>query len=195
MKILWIDTETGGLSSKDHDMTEISGIIDIDGNPVEEFQLLLQPSMVRRVTSEALILQHRTLDEVMAHPLSQHEGRQEIIKIMSRYVDRYDRNDKFIWAGQNPSFDMGFAQHWWKTQGDPYFGAWFDYHPIDLMAVMAALKLRGYFSSLQNFKLESICKELRVPLIDAHNALSDIRATRTAFYIAIDLIPWGPGPS
>lgn len=191
MKLLWLDFETGGLDPRLHDITEISGIVDIGGSAVEEFQLLLQPSMNQRLGQQALTLQGRTLEEVQNHPLTQREGREELIKIMSRYVDKYDRTDKFTWGGQNPSFDIAFAQHLWKTQGDPYFGAWFDYHPLDLMAVIAALKTRGYFPGLPNFKLVSICAALAIKLENAHNALEDIRATRAAFYKAIEIIPWG----
>lgn len=189
MKIIWIDVECGGLDPRLHDITEISGIIDIDGSPVEEFQLLLQPSMKQRVSLEALTLQGRTLDEVMSHPLTQREGREELIKIMGRYVDKYDRADKFIWAGQKPTFDMDFLQHMWRTQGDPYFGAWFDHHPLDLMALIVALRQRGYYRDMVNLKLASICAAVGVELRNAHNALEDVRATRAAFYKAIELIP------
>lgn len=192
MKLLWIDCETGGTEAKLHDITEIAGIVEIDGHVVEEFQLLLQPSMERRVTREALLLQNRTVDQVMSHPFTQREGKEKLVEVMGRYVDKYNRSDKFTWAGQNPLFDISFVQHLFKTQGDPYFGSWIDYHPLDLMAVIVALKSRGYFTGLPNFRLSSICRELNVELNNAHNAFDDIRATRAAYYKAISLIPEAP---
>lgn len=153
---------------------------------------MLQPSIKRRVTQEALTIQGRTLDEVMAHPLTQQEGKIEFAKILGRYVDKYDRLDKFLWGGQNPAFDMEFVKHLWSSHGDSYFGAWFYYHPLDLITMMVALRLRGYYTEMPNLKLGTICNALGVRLDNAHNALADVRATREAFYRAIDLMPQAP---
>lgn len=195
MKILWLDMETGGLDPKLHDIVEIAGLVDIDGVVLEEFQFLMQPSMRQRVGLEALTLQGRTLDEVMGHPLTQREGREELMKVMGRYVNKYDRADKFTWAGQNPTFDMGFGQHLWKTQGDPYFGAWFDYHPLDLIPLIVAARLRGYYQNMPNLKLATICQAVGLPPYRAHCALEDVRATRAAFYQVASLIPWSAAAS
>ena len=132
-KILWIDFETGGLNPKDCDITQAAGIIEIDGKVVEEFEFLARPDSPARVSAEALRVTGQTLEQVMAHPLSQRELYGKLLALFGRHVDKFKKSDKFIWAGQNPRFDMDFARALWTRSGDTYFGSWFWGTPVDLI--------------------------------------------------------------
>ena len=104
--------------------------------------------------------------------------------MLARYVNKYDRNDKFWWVGQNPRFDMDFVEALFKAEGDAYFGSWFDRRPVDTITLMIAARLRGHIRPA-NYKLATLCETMGIPL-DAHDALNDIRATRLLFHKAMD---------
>lgn len=186
-KILWLDLETGGLDPRLHDITQIAGIVDINGKTVQEFNILVRPSSPERVTTEALAVTGKTLDEVMAHPYSQQEGYELLTGVLGRHVDKYNRSDKFVWAGQNAPFDMGFARELWRKNGDKYFGSWFHPQPMDLIGITVAMRLKGHLTGLPNLKLVSIAEALGIKLA-AHDAMNDIRATREAVYRQLEWI-------
>lgn len=189
VKMLWTDLETGGLNPRDHDITEIACLVDINGEVVEEFELLLCPAFAARVTPEALKVQGQTLEAVMAHPTNQREAWGLWKKMLGRYVNPYSPEDKFVWAGQNPQFDLGFARALWRREGDAYFGSWFHHAPVDLMATAAMMKLRGHLPGLANFKQQSIMNALGVGGVQSHRALDDIRNARACFYKLLEKIP------
>lgn len=187
-KIAWIDCETGGLDAKEHDITQVAGIIEINGKVVEEFEILMRPDSPSRVTAEALAVTKQTIEQVMAHPSTQAEGYWVLTKILARYVDKYNKADKFVWAGQNPRFDMDFVRALWKKNQDQYFGSWFWPNPADLIGLTMAMTIRGHLPGLPNLRLHSVAEALKVPL-DAHKAIEDVRATRTCFYKLAERIP------
>lgn len=187
-KICWLDLETGGLDPVTTDVTEIAGVIEIDGVVAEEFELLVSPSMAQRVTPEALQVQGKTVEQVMAHPVGQRQAWRQLKEILGRHVDQYDKEDKFVWAGQNPTFDQAFLKHLWKVQGDKYFHSWFHYAPVDLCTLVRVLQLRGHLAGLANVKLTTVAAALGVDL-QAHRALNDIRATRECFHKLLRLVP------
>lgn len=189
MKILWIDFETGGLSPIEHDITQCAGIVEIDGNVEEEFNFLVCPAGKFRVTEQALKIQGRTLEQVLAHPMSQRDLWKNLTAIFAGYVDRYNRSDKFYWAGQNAPFDMSFARALWTRNGDQYFHAFFAGYPLDLGVLAAVMQSRGHLRDLPNLKLATICNSLGAPLDQAHDALADIRATRDAYWRLASQIP------
>ena len=181
MKIAWIDKETGGLDPKLHDITQIAAILEIDGRIVDELNLLVRPTSADRVSQEALDITKKTLEQVMAHPLSMVEAHAALVGALARFVNKYDREDKFIWAGQVPRFDMDFGREMFRRVGDAYFGSWFWPNPADLSGLVMALRMMGHFPKLKNCKLASVAEELKITH-DAHEAMSDIRVTRKAFY-------------
>lgn len=184
-KVCWIDCETGGLDPTKHDIVQLAGIVEIDGEIKETFELRMRPSNPERLTAEALAVTKQTTAEVMAHPLSQAEGYRAFVSVLAKYVDRFNRADKMVWAGQNPRFDIDFVRALFTVNGDKYFGSWFWGTAIDLGGFALALQLMGLMPQTINHKLGTICEALQVPL-DAHKALDDVQATRTAFYKLVE---------
>ena len=63
MKILFIDTETGGLSQNSA-LIQLSGIVQIDKTEAELFNFYHKPFPNSEVTDEALAIQNRTREEL-----------------------------------------------------------------------------------------------------------------------------------
>jgi DNA polymerase III epsilon subunit-like protein len=96
---------------------------------------------------------------------------------LQKHIDRYDKADKFYAAGQNVGFDLEFLARFFRRAGDPYFGSYFNWRKIDLLAMVDLLSWQGKLS-LKDRKLATICEHLGVQLGAAHDALADVRATR-----------------
>ena len=63
-KIIFIDTETGGVNPEKASLIQLSGIIRIDKKDVEKFNFYIKPFENSEVNEKALEVQGRTLDEL-----------------------------------------------------------------------------------------------------------------------------------
>lgn len=179
MKILWLDSETGGLNPRKNPILTLAGIIEMNGSPVEEFYFKVKPFTGQTVEDTALKVNGITREEIekFEDPLIVHN---KLNITLGKYCNKYDRNDKYILAGHNIAYDLGMLKVFYELCGDSYLYSWVDYHVLDTMALAIALKQFGNISPL-NVKLETLAKYFNIPLT-AHNALNDIRATREVFY-------------
>jgi DNA polymerase-3 subunit epsilon len=107
--------------------------------------------------------------------------------IFSKYINKYDRNDKFTACGHNCGFDMRFLDSLFRKCNDKYFGSWIDYHFLDTMILLNFLKFKNELQ-IENVKLVTASRHFGVELTDAHNSMADIKATRELFYKIIDRI-------
>lgn len=174
-KVFWFDVETTGLDPIKQDIIQLAFLIEINGKVIESQNLLMQPFDYTTIEQEALEVHDRTIDEIKTYPAPK-DAYIKLIAILEKYVDRYDRTDKFHHAGYNTRFDMDFLRQFFIKNGDSYFGSWFNYRGIDPLPLLHLLDVIGTVS-LTNFKLETVCKHFDIPLA-AHDALSDVYATR-----------------
>ena len=175
MKILFFDVETTGLDAKKQDIIQIAGIVEIDGEVKEEFNFTCQPFSYANIEQRALDVHGRGVEELKTYQPPQ-EMYQKLIKIFDKYIDRYNKDDKFIPAGYNVSFDVNFLFEFFKKNDNPYCGAYLDHHKLDPMPVLIMLDLKGTLK-LNSYKLANIANDFGIE-ISAHDAMSDIRATR-----------------
>lgn len=175
MKILYFDTETTGLNPEKHAMIQIAGILEIDGKEEARFDFTLRPFENDLIDDKALEVHGRTRDEIMTYP-SPGDVYKDIVSFFSRYIDKYDPKDKFYPAGYNVRFDLDFLSSFFRKNGDVYFGSFCNWKAIDALPIMHFFDAMGYVH-YENYKLETVCEKLGIN-IQAHDALSDIRATR-----------------
>lgn len=180
-KTIWNDKETGGLRAAQHDITQIAIILDLNGAVAEELNILMRPSDPRRLEPTALAVQKKTLEQVMAHPLSQKEGFELYRDALAKWTADGVKAD---WGGQNASFDVDFSKEFFRQNGDEGgLTRYFTGGTVDTRYLADGFRRTGAMKSA-NSKLGTICAELGVQLGDgAHDALFDIRATREAYYI------------
>ena len=95
--------------------------------------------------------------------------------------NRYDKTDKFYPCGHNVVFDLNFLNNLFQTNGQKYgTGAYQNWRAIDTR-VMANIAAFDGKLDVKDVKLETLCKHFGIE-IQAHDALSDIRATRELFF-------------
>lgn len=179
-KFLWIDVETGGLDPRINGPHQIAGEIVIDGVTVDDFNLEFQCHPNDIVEQEALDVSGLTIAAVAARTMTSTQAYTELNNRLCRYVNKYDKLDKFVFCAYNANFDSEMVNEWFKKHGNKYFfglchgGAYFD--PLNL-ALMVEMKL-GKKIFVPNRKLETVAKYLGITLDNAHDALADIQATR-----------------
>lgn len=185
MKIWFFDVETTGLDSYKNDIITMANIIDIDGEIKEKFSLKIQPFNWDNIEQSALDVNkiEKASLKTFLPPLEAHRKLKEVLK---KYIDPYNRKDKFQPGGYNNDFDIKFMANFFKKCGDKYFGSWIDYHKFDPQVIIQFLHLKGEIN-LPNYRLETVANYFGIN-INAHDAMSDIEATREIIYKLIPRI-------
>jgi DNA polymerase-3 subunit epsilon len=179
-KILFVDTETTGLISDFHGIHQIAGILVIDKKIVSEFDYKFKPINTEQVDDKALEVSGLSWSDLESRDLSSRDAYLEFNALITKHVDKYNKNDKCIIAGYNCNFDAGFMNDWYKKHGNKYFfglfhgGAYLDGLNLALLAELKA----GKKIFAPDRKLGTVGKHMGVDLQGAHDALNDIRATR-----------------
>lgn len=182
-KKIFLDLETTGLDVNRHGIIQISGIVEIGGKVVEEFDFSVKPYPLDEISADAVAVNGYKADRVGLLPS---EAYSKVIDIFSRHIDRYNKLDKFILVGQNPAFDYNFLDKFFKKNRNDYLYAYINYRKIDLITISAFLSTAGLIK-LKSCKLIDVAEAVGVPLV-AHNALNDVRAVREIFYKFIALV-------
>ncbi len=175
MKGLFFDIETTGVFPNQHGIHQISGSVVIDGEIKEKFNFKVQPKPGAKIDSKALEVGGVTEEQIMAYPPMK-EVFSQFIDMLSKYVDRYNKQDKFFLIGYNNAhFDNEFLRAWFSDNGDKFFGSWFWSNSIDVM-VMATPYLAAQRSQMPNFKQGTVAKTLGIAVDDSklHDAEYDI---------------------
>lgn len=175
MKVLFFDLETTGTLVNKHGIHQLSGMIVVDGEVKEKFDFKVQPNPKAEILQEALDVAGVTKEQIMAYP-PMGEIYKQFVDLLSKYVDRYNKKDKFFLAGYNiASFDNSFLRAWFIQNGDKYFGSWFWSNCFDVM-VLATPYLSEKRAEMENFKQGTVAKALGINVDDSklHDALYDI---------------------
>jgi len=183
MKILFLDLETTGTNHWQHGIHQISGCIDINGETKRSFNFKVRPNPAAKLNQEALDVGKVTIEQIQQYP-PMIEVYQEIIQMLSEYVDKFNKSDKFFICGyNNAGFDNNFFRAFFVQNGDKYFGSWFWSNSIDVM-VMATNLLLEQRSSMIDFKLKTVAKTLLIDIDETklHDAEYDIFLTRSIYY-------------
>ena len=175
-KVLYIDVETTGTNPAKHGIIQIGAIIEISGTIAEEFNLKCAPHKGADIDDQALHINGTNRAELQ-HRTSSYDALLEFKQFLNRYIEPYNREDKCYPSGYNVHFDLDFIQQWFKLHGDKYgIGSYVNWRRLDPLSILFMKDFTGALS-LPDYRLETVCRHFDIEL-DAHDALSDIRATR-----------------
>lgn len=174
-KIFYFDVETTGINWWENDITQLGFIIEIDGEIKVEKDLLAKPVNWKTISPEALKVTGKTIEDLEKHPPAE-EMYKELVDTMAQYVDKFDKNDKFYPAGYNVQFDLYFLEEFFRRNNDKYLGSLINWKRLDPLPILYMMDFNGSMR-LPNYKLETVCNHFGIE-IKAHDAFSDIRATR-----------------
>ena len=185
-KVMWLDTETTGLSAYKNDVIQIGGLVEYDGIVVEEFKFECAPWDPNACEARALEVHGMDLETLMGFekPIKTYN---KFARILDTHINKFDKEDKFIMAGYNTQFDFNMMAQWWKKAGATYWGSYFQYKQFDVYPVVFMYAQR-YGWDVPNHKLETIAPFLGID-VDFHDALDDIKATREVYNKLMSALP------
>lgn len=178
MKRLFYDLETTGLNPAKHSIHQLAGKIVIDGEVKETFDIKMQPNPKAQIDPEALKVAGITVETLKTYQSFQ-SGYLQFHKIVSKYVDQFNKKDKFHLVGYNIcAFDNDFLRGLFKQNDNMYFGSYFWSDCIDVFPI-ACMILEEHRTSMENFKLGTVAKKFGIDVKDdkLHDGLYDIELT------------------
>lgn len=183
MKIIYLDVETGGLNCEINPLLQLSGLIEIDGKVKEKFDMLIKPFKNSKIDQEALIVQNKTMEYIdKFHLLEDTEAYLKFLKILDKYIDKYNKKDKFIVCGYNVRFDISFINSLFERHCNPFLFSYFHSTMIDPINLISIFQAEGKLPFLENNKLKTWCDFFEIKLKKAHDGLEDIIATRKLYF-------------
>lgn len=174
-KLFYFDLETTGVKYWKNGIHQISGAIEIDGEIKEYFNFNVKPYHLSVIEDEALSVANVTREDLYNY-MHFNDCYNAIISILSKYVDKFNKKDKFHLVGyNNASFDNSFFRAFFVQNGDNYFGSWFWADSHDAM-VLSSLYLRDERSEMPNFQQGTVAKYLGIEVDDTrlHDAQYDV---------------------
>jgi len=189
-EILFVDCETGGTNHETDALIQLSAIIEVDGSIVDEIDLKMKPAIVqngfgkkfKNITAKALEVQGRTMDDINLFD-NPTDCYQRFRKFLARRPA--SKQNRYIMAGYNADFDCRFINEWFKDMsGGPYeYWNYMQFSPIDVLPILRTMRHYGIID-IPDTKLGTVCSHFKIE-IEAHNSMSDIKATRELTNIII----------
>jgi DNA polymerase III epsilon subunit-like protein len=160
--LIWLDTETTGLSTKKHEIIEFAAIRE-DGAVIE---FKIKPQQIENAHPKALEVNGYT-EEAWAEAISPEVAVEQIIL----FAEGCEMTP--MYAGHNVAFDWRFLQLLFESVGR--IEDWpFHYHSADTMTLAREhLKPLGQ----RSISLGALCDTLKISNDGAHTALADVRRT------------------
>lgn len=197
-KLFFFDVETTGVNPDTSEIHQLSYIIEIDGAVAIEADYRIKPSprALDMADPKALEMCGVTMQQLESYPTA-HEVKKLVDRDFISVVDKYDRLDKMYPVAYNGNFDLTFLAKFFVSLNDKYLGSY-----IKMGGLLDPLAYLRYYTYANNsnlftdLKLETVCDALNIE-IKAHDALSDIRATRDVFYktLSKEIVPNEPAIS
>lgn len=179
-KVLWLDLETTGLNPFTNGIAQVACLVEIGGEIVDSLCIpYIKPMEKDKVEPQALQVNGITMDQLRngEEPSAAYAT---IVRLFDKYIEKYDKMDKFVLAGYFVKFDSDFMRQFFYKNGNKFFGSYFHGALLEVSTLLAVALCEAFLPIMPNNKLGTLCKELGVEL-QAHEALSDIKATRECY--------------
>ena len=174
-KKLYFDCETTGFSSKKNALIQLAIIIEIDGVIKEEIEFRIKPFIDDEIDERSLEVHGFSKGDIEKFE----EPRcvfNRIISLLDKYINKFNKEDKFVPCGQNVQFDKNFVDMFFRKNGCKYFYSYIGSKDKDVLEIMSWLEDNELIPKLKNYKLGTIAEHFKIKF-KAHDALEDIKTT------------------
>jgi DNA polymerase-3 subunit epsilon len=186
-KILYIDTETTGISTN-AGVVEIAAFAEFDGKEVDRFHSMIRPFPEDKIEDEALRVNGLTEEDLASFDTPE-KVFTDFTYWLGKYIDKYDRSDKFYFCAFNAAFDVGHMRSFFRKNDNKYFGSWF-WNPALDCAMFAAWAVKKRRHEFGDFKQVTVAESLGI-VVDSsklHGAVYDAELCRRIFKQSIKII-------
>lgn len=172
-KLLFTDTETGGLNPEKHSLLSVAFIV-WDGKELQKDNFYIKQKNYN-CTDEALKINNINLKTISENSVS----KRYIIEYIREIKSLYFGGKKITLAGQNVNFDCGFLKKLYEEENEDYLSD-FNYRVLDVSSVLKfmyiAKKIPSDISSL-----DAAINYFGISMGLRHSAMSDCEATLEVF--------------
>ena len=181
-RILFIDTETGGLDPLKHSLLSVAFAIWDKGKIIDAKEFLINDGILN-VTPKALEINGI---DIIEHSRVALKSKIAISEIKYFLNQNFEPNEKIILCGHNILFDINFFKNFWNKNEEGDYNTRFSHRYVDTASILFFLsivnKLPENSNSSQNaFDLFGISIDKR------HSALGDVLGTAELFNRLIEL--------
>lgn len=195
-KAIFLDTETTGTDPKVHAVHQVSATIIIDGVIKKNIDLKFRPHENAVLEDSAFEACGLTREEVIEREMTEKDAYGYLMEVFANYVNKFDKKDKFQMYAYNAKFDKDMLYEMWNRNepGAPeknYFFSWIWGNEICIMA-LASEYLKYVRSEMENFKLITVAKYLKIPLDESnlHDAEYDTLVMMGVYDIVRGACEW-----
>lgn len=185
---VFYDLETTGVEVKKHSIHQIAGLIEINDEVVEKFNIFSRPHPKSLIEEGALRTCRKTQEELLSYPDMKH-AHKEFKSVLGKYIDPFDTKQKAWNVGfNNRYFDDVFLRAWFKQNGDEFIGSWFWTDTLDTL-VLASQYLIHRRAEMPSFKQHRVARELGIVVEEdrLHDASYDVELTHGIYRIVTGL--------
>jgi len=174
-RLLFIDTETGGLNPEKHSLLSLAMVVWEDMEIIDSQEILINDGQLS-VTEEALSINKIDIGKHKKSAISSSQAIEQIFLFISKH---FPHQRKITLAGHNVHFDIKFLR-FFLSQNNESFNKLFSHRIIDTSSILYYLYLAGHLkkkaiSSDEAFNLFEIKVDGR------HTAIGDAIATAKLF--------------
>jgi DNA polymerase-3 subunit epsilon len=179
MQLLYIDIETTGLIKYTNGIINLAYIIeDINGKKLAEGSIHMNTFAYKsKANKKALEINGYTIEEIKDFQ-SPKDAIEEFIDVLRDYYN----GEKYKVVAYNAEFDTGFLQEWFNALMPDTYWRFLDYKHLDPFALVKIYQQLGMIDTGKSQRLETVAEYFDIEH-NAHDAVSDIRATRELWKI------------
>lgn len=173
-KLLFLDTETGGIEPTESSLFSIGIVVWENGNTIFENEIYIK-DMTYKTTAQALLINNIDISQIDKIGLD----KLDVVKKLKKIKEQYFDNDRMTLVGHNVAFDVSFLKQLYKETGFSFLED-FSHRMIDTSSILQYL----YFAKKLEENISSSDKAFEYFNIEVekrHTALDDCRATVRLF--------------
>lgn len=180
MKLLFIDTETGGINEKENSLLSIALICWENKKILDKTEFFIKEKEYN-VTEIAMKINQLDLEVVKKRGLE----KQEVVEKINEFIKKNFNNEKAVLCGHNINFDIRFLKELYNKVGKDY-EEFISYRSLDTASIFRFFSIAGKFNGKEINSLDDAIKYFNLSFDNRHTAMGDIEKTVEVFNKLID---------
>lgn len=185
MKFIWCDTETTGINIENAAPFQVAMIfvssVNLNGNLIkDEYERIfyLNPYDIPGIEHS---LEAEKIHGYTKNQIESFETSEEIVPIIDKFLEdclNFRQKEKLFFCGYNIRFDFNHMVSLFNHKGKD-FSKYFEEKKPDVFEQVKKAGNKRVLPYMENRKLVTVAKQLGINLENAHDAMADIKATRS----------------